>query len=249
MLRCRWFCLIVALTLAASPVLANNLPDADRDGIPDQDELNVYQTNPQSADTDGDGYSDRQELVTGYSPHNPKAVKLIDNDQDHDGLSDALELRFATKLLQADTDGDGVSDGAEIDRTTDPKQPGAVKLPVRLDVSLSQQQLTYWLAGVKLKQFPISSGAPKTPTPTGQFKVINKSLKAWSPYGLWMPYWLGLGRGQFGLHELPVWPNGWREGAAHLGHPVSHGCVRLGTGTAKYIYERADVGTIVNINK
>lgn len=243
------FFLIIALFLAAGPVMANGLPDSDNDGVPDQDEVNIYQTNQQAADSDNDGYNDKQELVSGYSPLNAKPVKLADNDQDKDGLSDFWELRFGTNLAQADTDSDGINDGIEIDRAADPLQAGAIKLPIRLDVSLSHQQLTYWLAGVKFKQFPVSSGKASTPTPIGHFQVINKSPKAWSRFGLWMPYWLGLDHGQFGLHELPVWPGGYREGASHLGKPVSHGCVRLGVGPAKYIYDRAEVGTPVNINK
>lgn len=235
--------------LIAVPVSANGLLDSDSDGIPDYDEINIYQTDPFKQDTDGDGYDDRQELLAGFSPHNPKPVKLIDNDQDNDGLTDFWELRFGTNLLKADTDGDGVNDGDEIDQATDPRQAGLIKLPIRLDVSLSQQQLTYWLAGVKFKQFSVSSGATKTPTPTGRFQIINKHPKAWSKFGLWMPYWLGLDRGQFGFHELPIWPNGYREGADHLGKAVSHGCIRLGVGPAKYLYDRVDVGTEVNINK
>lgn len=241
--------LVIGLLLVAAPALANGLLDTDNDGIPDQDEVNIYQTSIDRADTDGDGYSDRQELLAGYSPHSPKNIKLVDNDQDQDGLSDFWELRFSTNLLMADTDGDNINDGAEIDQATDPRQAGVVKLPIRLDVSLSRQELTYWLAGVKFKQFPVSSGAPRTPTPVGQYQVINKSPKAWSPYGLWMPYWLGLDRGQFGFHELPIWPNGYREGANHLGKAVSHGCIRLGVGPAKYLYDRVDVGTVVNINR
>ncbi len=247
--RLYFFATVCSLLLAASPISANNLPDTDQDGIPDQDEIAIYSTNPTLADTDGDGYDDRQELLTGYSPHNSKAVKLVDNDQDQDGLTDFWELRFGTSITNADTDGDTASDGQEIDRATNPLEKGLARLPIRLDVSLSRQELTYWLNGVKYKQFTVSSGAPKTPTPTGHFQIINKAPKAWSKFGLWMPYWLGLDCGQFGLHELPVWPNGWREGSNHLGRPVSHGCVRLGVGAAQYIYDRVTVGTPVNINK
>ena len=57
-------------------------------------------------------------------------------------------------------------------------------------------------------------------------------------YGLWMPFWLGLDRGRIGIHELPVWPSGYREGEDHLGKAVSHGCIRLGVGSASiYLIE------------
>ena len=87
------------------------------------------------------------------------------------------------------------------------------------------------------------------PTPTGKFKIINKQEKAWSKkYGLWMPYWLGLNANGIGIHELPIWPNGYREGENHLGRAVSHGCIRLGLGAASYIYNRVSIGTLVLIN-
>jgi len=86
------------------------------------------------------------------------------------------------------------------------------------------------------------------PTPKGNFVVVNKIKKAWSKtYSLWMPFWLGLDRGSIGIHELPVWPNGYREGEDHLGKPVSHGCIRLGVGAAQYIFDRVDAGLSVSI--
>jgi lipoprotein-anchoring transpeptidase ErfK/SrfK len=86
------------------------------------------------------------------------------------------------------------------------------------------------------------------PTPKGNYKIENKHPKAWSPYGLWMPYWMAVvPSGKFGLHELPIWPSGYREGEDHLGQAVSHGCVRMGEGDAKFLYEWADIGTPVYI--
>jgi len=41
--------------------------DSDKDGIPDRIEK-VIGTDPYKADTDGDGYSDLQEIKSGYSP-------------------------------------------------------------------------------------------------------------------------------------------------------------------------------------
>lgn len=86
-------------------------------------------------------------------------------------------------------------------------------------------------------------------TPTGEFKVHNKNPRAWSrTYGLYMPYWMAfVPSGKYGIHELPEWPGGYKEGANHLGTPVSHGCVRLGVGSAKAVYEWAEVGTPIVI--
>ena len=98
------------------------------------------------------------------------------------------------------------------------------------------------------REFSISSGKPSMPTRVGEYKIVNKIEKAWSKtYGLYMPFWLGLDRGSIGIHELPIWPNGYREGSDHLGVPVSHGCVRLGIGAAEYVYNHLEVGDVVII--
>lgn len=170
-------------------------------------------------------------------------------DSDHDGLSDALELKFKTDPLNPDSDSDGHQDGEEVDWGYNPLSSSTKKLTQKIIIDLKNQKLKYLVSDIILKEFPISSGKASMKTPSGTFKIVNKSKKAWSnTYKLWMPYWLGLGNGRFGIHELPIWPNGYREGANHLGKPVSHGCIRLGIGPAKYIFERVAVGTKVVIN-
>ncbi len=42
--------------------------DSDSDGISDYDEINIYKTDPFSADTDGDGFTDGIEIQGGYNP-------------------------------------------------------------------------------------------------------------------------------------------------------------------------------------
>lgn len=226
---------------------ANLLPDRDHDGVPDYDEVNIYMTNPDLADTDMDGYIDSVELENGYSPHTSEHLKLEDSDLDGDGLSDRMELNFKTNLKVKDTDGDGFSDGVEIEHGYDPLNKGKVLLDKRIEINLDKQELSRFLGGVRLDTYQISSGISDS-TPHGHFKIYNKSPKAWSSYGLWMPYWMAItATGKYGIHELPVWPNGYREGENHLGRPVSHGCVRLGTDSAKLLYEWTAVGTPVFI--
>lgn len=242
------FLISIPLLLIAFSVQANGLPDADFDGVPDRDEQEVYYTDMYQADTDNDGYSDFEEINKGFSPHNPQAVKLIDSDLDDDGLSDAWEIKFKTDPTNSDTDGDGFKDGEEADQGFDPARADGERLNVALRINLATQTLDYLLNDYAWKSFSVSTGKASMPTPTGDFKIMNKIEKAWSnTYKLWMPYWLGLNASGIGIHELPIWPSGYREGENHLGIPVSHGCIRLGVGSAQYIYERVSQDTPVLI--
>jgi len=119
-----------------------------------------------------------------------------------------------------------------------------------IDVDLSTQKLCRVETDKLIDCFTISSGKPSTPTPTGSFAIQNKDPRRWSyASSLWMPWWEQFADGGYGLHELPEWPNGYKEGQAHLGTPVSHGCVRLGIGDAENVYNWTDVGTPVYIHK
>jgi hypothetical protein len=237
---------IIIIFLLTVPVLASSNLDTDKDGITNYDELNIYKTDTNNPDTDGDGYSDWLELNSGYSPHNPLKIKLEDNDFDNDGLNDRMELNFYTDLSEPDTDGDGYSDGMEIQYGYDPLSKGVQKMAKRIEVSTKNQELSYFLNGIRVQKMVISSGVGNS-TPMGTFYIDDKKEKAWSSYGLWMPYWLSFKNGIYGIHELPIWPSGKQEGEDHLGTPASHGCVRLGENDAKKLFKWTDLGTPVII--
>jgi hypothetical protein len=115
-------------------------------------------------------------------------------------------------------------------------------------VTLSNQQLQEKFGDLTLATFTVSSGKPGHATPKGTFHILAKSPRAWSHLAsLWMPWWMEFTKVGDGIHELPEWPNGTKEGANHLGKPVSHGCVRLGVGPAQQIYNWASVGTPVTV--
>lgn len=97
------------------PALAGALADPDRDGLTDLQEMGAG-TNPDMADTDGDGLNDAGEtLAAPYS--NPLMA-----DSDHDGLTDFAEKSRTppTQPQQADSDSDGASDSWEKHMGTDP---------------------------------------------------------------------------------------------------------------------------------
>ncbi|MCX6745831.1 MAG: thrombospondin type 3 repeat-containing protein [Candidatus Parcubacteria bacterium] len=45
--------------------------DSDYDGLPDFVEVYMYRTNPYSVDSDNDGFSDKDEIKSGYNPNGP----------------------------------------------------------------------------------------------------------------------------------------------------------------------------------
>lgn len=117
-----------------------------------------------------------------------------------------------------------------------------------IQVDISEQKLKYFEDGYELGEFKISSGKKGYATPVGEFSILNKNKLQYSKkYNLYMPYWMNFYT-IYGLHELPYWSNGYREGENHLGVPVSHGCVRLGIGPAKQLFDWAEVGIKVYIN-
>jgi len=118
-----------------------------------------------------------------------------------------------------------------------------------IDINLTSQIMSIFENGQLIDSFMVSSGKKGMETPAGNFSIHNKSPRVWSKkYGLWMPYWMAVASdGSFGIHELPEWPGGYKEGANHLGTPISHGCIRLGVGPAKQAYDFTEVGMPVII--
>lgn len=109
------------------PVPASALPplpgDTDADNVSDQDEINIYHSDPNNRDTDGDGINDGNEVNNEKS--NPTST-----DTDADGLSDHEEYyTWHTMLYLGDTDQDGFTDKQEVDAGTKPldsaSHPGA----------------------------------------------------------------------------------------------------------------------------
>lgn len=116
-----------------------------------------------------------------------------------------------------------------------------------IDINLADQIMTTFENGRPLNSYLVSSGKAGMNTPIGKHQIYNKHPRPWSnKYGLYMPNWMAITPdGLYGIHELPEWPSGYKEGEDHLGTPVSHGCVRLGIGPSQSVYDWADVGTPV----
>lgn len=69
--------------------------DSDNDTINDYDEINIYKTDPNNSDSDGDGLSDKFEIDNLYDP--------LSKDSDNDGLLDN-EAIYVNKVMIAPID-------------------------------------------------------------------------------------------------------------------------------------------------
>lgn len=120
-----------------------------------------------------------------------------------------------------------------------------------IEIDLSAQRMHLMEGDQYHRTFIISTGKWDTPTPIGEFQIYNHHPNPYSKrYGLYMPNWMAITPdGGYGLHQLPYWPDGRVEGTSHLGRAVSHGCVRLGPGDSKYVYDWAANGTKVFIHQ
>ena len=123
----------------------------------------------------------------------------------------------------------------------------------RIVVDLSEQHLYAYQGGALIYSFVASTGMAGAGTRTGTFRVLDQIPNAYaSTWSLQMPYWLGIywaGATENGIHALPILSNGQQLWAGYLGTPVSYGCIVLGTYEARLLYEWAEVGTPVVIQR
>ena len=219
--------------------------DSDGDGLSDTAETATYATDPAAADTDGDGFKDGDEVTRGYSPRHGGSARLTEVDSDKDYLPDAWEIALGTGLTNPDFDGDKFLDGTEVRAGYDPRTTARTRLEKSIAVDIFSQKLTYSLGGVALESFPISSGLPGTPTPTGEFSVLAKvpvkhyGGSNWSyPNTKWNLH--------FATKNLRYYIHGayWHN---DFGKPKSHGCVNVSYSNMERLYQWAQVGTKVKI--
>ena len=225
---------------------ASAATDTDSDGLTDEQEINIYATDPNLTDTDADGYSDNQEIEHGYSPRF-FVKKMTEADSDQDYLPDAWELSLGTGIMEPDSDGDKYLDGTEVLAGFDPLNPdSSAKLEKLISVDLTKQQLSYSFGGKTLEKFLISGGLPGTTTPRGEFEVITKRdlVNYQGPnYDYPNTKWnLRFAWSQgFSYYIHGAW---WHN---NFGEPQSHGCVNVSYDNMERLYEWAQVGTKIII--
>jgi len=92
------------------------------------------------------------------------------------------------------------------------------KGPLQIFISINQQKLHLYSDGTHVADAPVATGVPSLPTPLGVFSVISKdrfhrsNIYSNAP----MPYMQRITWSGVALHE-----------GENIGHPASHGCIRM----------------------
>ncbi len=109
---------------------------------------------------------------------------------------------------------------------------------VTLLVDTFSQILTVLVEGRPVRRYPVAVGKPWTPSPPGEWRVVEKLAEPGGPFG---SRWLGLDVpwGGYGIHGTN---RPWS-----IGQAASAGCIRMHNADVAELYETVPVGTVVVI--
>ena len=116
-------------------------------------------------------------------------------------------------------------------------------------VSLADRTMVVFEGDRVLKIYNVAVGKPSTPSPQGQFRIVNRiphptyygpakviAPGAQNPLGT---RWMGLSAKGYGIH-------GTNEPRS-IGKAASHGCIRMRQRDLEELFEMVDVGVTVEL--
>jgi hypothetical protein len=120
------------------------------------------------------------------------------------------------------------------------------RVPWELKVSLPARRLTVLKGDHVVARYTVAIGAPGAPTPTGRFSVTDRlrTGDAEGPYGCCI-----LALSAHSPHAIQGWTGGTRIAihstpeTSSIGHPVSHGCVRVTIPEGRWLLAHIPLGT------
>jgi len=116
-------------------------------------------------------------------------------------------------------------------------------------ISIPDRKLAVLENGVALRTFAVAVGAAVTPSPTGDFEIVNRLTEptyyhggvvipagSMNPLG---PRWVGLSKPGYGIHGT--------NAPGSIGKAASHGCIRLRNRDIVQLFAMVSVGDTVEI--
>ena len=118
-------------------------------------------------------------------------------------------------------------------------------------ISIPDRTLTLLEGDCVLKVYDIAVGKPSTPTPEGEFEIVNRLHNpVWYTHGKIVAAgranplgtrWLGLSKKGYGIH-------GTNEPES-IGKAASHGCIRMRNRDVEELFEFIETGMPVELTK
>jgi lipoprotein-anchoring transpeptidase ErfK/SrfK len=125
----------------------------------------------------------------------------------------------------------------------------SVRKPRVVLVSIADRKLAVLEDGNVLASFPVAVGAAVSPSPTGEFEIVNRipnptyyrpgvviATGKDNPVGT---RWIGLNLKGYGIHGT--------NAPKSIGHARSHGCIRLRNRDVEKLFTMLRVGDVVEI--
>jgi len=119
----------------------------------------------------------------------------------------------------------------------------------RIVVSLLDRKLVLFAGDRVVKTYDVAVGKPSTPTPEGEFRIINHIPNP-TYYGTGVVVgpgngnplgtrWMGLSAKGYGIHGTNV--------PSSIGKAASHGCIRMRQQDLEELFDLVKVGTTVEL--
>lgn len=119
----------------------------------------------------------------------------------------------------------------------------------RIVISVSDHKLVLFSGERVLKIYDVAVGKPSTPSPKGEFKIVNhvKNPTWYGPNTVVPPgknnplgtRWMGLSAKGYGIHGTNV--------PSSIGKSASHGCIRMRQADLEELFDLVDVGVTVEL--
>ena len=107
-----------------------------------------------------------------------------------------------------------------------------------IEIDVATRTLKLFEDGELLAKYPVAVGKSETPTPLGEWRVVQKCLNWGNGFGT---RWMGLNVpwGIFGIHGT--------DKPYSIGTYASHGCIRMFNRDVEKLYPEVPTGTMVKI--
>lgn len=129
------------------------------------------------------------------------------------------------------------------------KSNDSARAPWTVLVSIPDRKLAVLVNGIVVAGFPISVGADESPSPTGEFTIVNRVSNptyyhegSVIPAGKGNPVgtrWVGLSQKGYGIHGT--------NAPKSIGKAASHGCIRLRNRDMEKLFGMLHIGDVVQI--